>query len=130
MEKIFSAAHKNLSNINSSLPNMANTITSWFLDITLYKVERQLDGADWKDGQGKAIKVRGVIQPPRDTELNILPEGTWDWDWLMLHCLPNVDIEPNQFYFYDGKKYKIMSKKNFNKYGYIRYMLLEAWRTT
>ena len=117
-----------LNNSNSNLPNMSNTIVGWFLNITFDVVERVLDGADYVNSIVKTINTKGVVQPPRDEDLKILPEGTWSWEWLMLHCLPNVDIKTNQYIIYDNKTYKVMAKKDFTKYGYIRYMILESWR--
>ena len=118
-----------LNNSNSSLPNMSNTIIGWFLNITFDIVERTLVDADYVNTIVKTIKTKGVVQPPRDEDLKILPEGTWSWEWLMLHTLPDVNINTNQYIVYDGKTYKVMGKKDFTKYGYIRYMILESWRT-
>ncbi|MBO5927380.1 MAG: hypothetical protein J6Q32_00820 [Clostridia bacterium] len=125
---IFSANRFNLSNTNSTLPNMANTITGWFLNITFDVVERTLDGADWAETTVETINTRGVVQPPRDIDLKIFPEGTWAWEWLMIHCLPDVQLNTNQYIRYDGTLYKVMSKKNWEKYGYCRYMVLEAFK--
>lgn len=117
-----------LNNTNSALPNMANTITSWFLNITFEVVERTLDGADWVETVINTINTKGVVQPPRDRDLEILPEGTWAWEWLMLHCLPDVQLKTNQYIIYDGTLYKVMSKKDFRHYGYCRYIILEAFK--
>lgn len=117
-----------LNNTNSALPNMANTITSWFLDITFEVVERTLNGADWVETTIQTIKTKGVVQPPRDKDLTILPEGTWAWEWLMLHCLPDVQLNTNQYIIYDGTMYKVMSKKDWTKYGYVRYTILQAYQ--
>lgn len=125
---IQNATNFKLNNTNSNLPNMSNTITSWFLNITLEKAERQLVGADWQLVTVGKLNTKGVVQPPSDIDLKILPEGTWNWEWLMLHCLPNADLQVNNFIKYDGKDYKIMSKKDYSKYGYIQYIILEAYR--
>lgn len=117
-----------LSNTNSALPNMANTITSWFLNITFEVVERTLDGADWVEQITQKINTKGVVQPPRDEDLKIMPEGTWSWQWLMVHCLPEVELNTNQYIKYDGIVYKVMDKKDWRKYGYVRYMLAEAFQ--
>lgn len=125
---INSAGNNLLNNTNSTLPNMANTITSWFLNITFEVVERTLDGADWVETVVQTINTQGVVQPPRDKDLAILPEGTWAWEWLMLHCLPNVQLNTNQYIKYDGNLYKVMAKKDWSKYGYVRYTILEAFK--
>lgn len=125
---INSAKNILLTNTNSTLPNMANTITGWFLNITFEIVERTLDGADWVETTTQTVNTKGVVQPPRDKDLTILPEGTWAWEWLMLHCLPDVQLETNQYIRYDGKLYKVMAKKDWQKYGYVRYTILEAFK--
>ena len=119
-----------MMNVNPQLPNMSETIKSWFLNLTFEIVERVQVGADFKiDWETKQeISVRGVVQPPSDRDLKILPEGSWAWEWLMLHCLPDTQIDVNQFVRYDGTVYKIMKKKDWSKYGYVRYYLLEAFR--
>lgn len=119
-----------MMNTNPQLPNMSETIKSWFLNLTFEIVERVQVGADFKiDWETKQeISVRGVVQPPSDKDLKILPEGSWAWEWLMLHCLPDTQIDVNQFVRYDGTVYKVMKKKDWSKYGYVRYYLLEAFR--
>ena len=114
-------------NINKNLPNMSSTITKWFLNISFQEVIRTLNGADWEETLGQIYNTRGVVQPPRDEDLKIYPMGCWAWQWLMVHCLPNVQLKPNQYIKYDDVTYKVMSKKDFSKYGYCRYMLLEAF---
>ena len=118
-----------MMNTNPQLPNMSETIKSWFLNLTFEIVERVQVGADFKiDWETKQeISVRGVVQPPSDKDLKILPEGSWAWEWLMLHCLPDTQIDVNQFVRYDGTVYKVMKKKDWSKYGYVRYYLLEAF---
>ena len=119
-----------MMNTNPQLPNMSETIKSWFLNLTFEIVERVQVGADFKiDWETKQeISVRGVVQPPSDKDLKILPEGSWAWEWLMLHCLPDTQIDVNQFVRYDGIVYKVMKKKDWSKYGYVRYYLLESFR--
>lgn len=117
-----------LNNTNSALPNMSNTIMSWFLNISFEVVTRTLDGADWVETVTQTINTKGVVQPPRDEDLKIFPEGTWSWQWLMVHCLPEVELSTNQYIKYDGITYKVMGKKDWRKYGYVRYMLAEAFQ--
>lgn len=125
---IQSAKNIKLNNYNSNLPNMSNTIVGWFLNIRFEVVNRQLNGADWVESEPITINTKGVVQPPTDRDLKILPEGTWAWDWLMIHCLPDVKLDTNQYIKYDGKTYKVMANKDFSKYGYIRYTVLEAFK--
>lgn len=126
---INSARNNLITNTNASLPNMSETIKSWFLNITFEIVKRTVgDSADPEMTVEKVINTKGVVQPPGDKDLKILPEGSWAWEWLMLHCLPDVELDTNQFVRYDGKIYKVMAKKDWQKYGYVKYMLLEAFK--
>lgn len=118
-----------INNVNSSLPNMSGTIKSWFLNITFEVVERKIGmSADPQITVVQTINTRGVVRPPSDKDLKLLPEGAWAWEWLQIHCLPDVELNTNQFVRYDGKLYKVMAKKDWRKYGYIRYTLLEAFQ--
>lgn len=117
-----------MMNVNAKLPNMSATIKLWFLNITFEIVERTIDdSADPEISVIKTINTRGVVRPPSDKDLKLLPEGAWAWEWLQIHCLPDVELETNQFVKYDGKIYKVMAKKDWRKYGYMRYTLLEAF---
>lgn len=118
-----------INNVNSSLPNMSQTIKSWFLNITFEVVEREIgDGADPVVTVVQTINTKGVVRPPSDKDLKLLPEGAWAWEWLQIHCLPDVKLNTNQFVRYDNTLYKVMAKKDWTKYGYVRYTLLEAFK--
>lgn len=120
-----------LSN-TTGLPNMAQTIQDWFQPVEFEVITRSLaddgDGVDWVSETVTLIKTQGVVRPPSDKDLKILPEGTWAWEWLQIHCLPNVELNTNQFVIYKEKRYKVMAKKDWTEYGYIRYTLLEAFQ--
>jgi len=115
--------------LGGGLPNMSETIKSWFQNITFQYVTRTIDdNGIWHTTDERTIKTQGVVQPPRDIDLKILPEGTWNWEWQLLHCLPDIELDVDQFVIYEGIKYKIMQVKPWQKYGYRRYVLLEAYR--
>ena len=125
---LYNARNTLINNSNRNLPNMSLTITKWFLDITFQEVVRTLNGADWEETDGQTYRTRGVVQPPRDEDLKIYPMGCWAWKWQMVHCLPDLQLTTNQYIKYDGITYKVMSKKDWGKYGYCRYLLLEAYQ--
>lgn len=126
---IMNAKNQTLKNINSNLPNMSGTIQGWFLDVTFKYVTRVLDddSADFTEETEKIIHTKGVVRPPSAKDLKLMPEGAWAWEWLQIHCLPDVVLDTNQFVIYDDKRYKVMDKKDYSKYGYVRYTLLEAY---
>lgn len=125
---IISAKNNKLTNVNPSLPNMANTIKSWFLAISFKIKKRERQGIDYVESTESVINTMGVVQPLTMEELRIKPEGCRSWEWLLIHCLPDVELNVNQYIEYDGKTYKVMASKNFEKYGYRRYTVLEAYK--
>lgn len=121
--------NQTLKNSNSNLPNMSGTIQGWFLDITFKYITSIIDedSADFTEETERIIKTKGVVRPPSPKDLKLMPEGAWAWEWLQIHCLPDVELDTNQFLIYEGRRYKVMDKKDFSKYGYVRYTLLEAF---
>lgn len=124
---IINAKDKDLNQTFSNLPDMSRTIMSWFQDLKFGKVTRENVNADWKETI-EEISTKGVVQPPKDEILKVMAEGMRFWEWQMIHCLPNLQLINNEYIYYEGKKYKVMDKKNYEKYGYVRYMILEAFR--
>lgn len=127
---IYSAKNSLIQNTNSNLPNVSDVIVDWFINVTFEIVEKVMVGADYEeDWQTKeVINTKGVVQPPSPKDLKLLPEGAWAWEWQTVHTLPSVQFNVNQYIRYDGKIYKIMSKKDWSKYGYVKYTILEAFR--
>ena len=124
---IQSAKNYTLKNINSNLPNMESTIKNWFLDIEFKVLKKKQEGADWVNKIDRIVKTKGVVQPAKDTDLKFFSEGYRDWNYQKIHCLNNADFKLDELIEYDGIVYKVMAKKNYQKYGYIRYIVIETF---
>lgn len=110
----------------SNLPNMSNTIVGWFQNITFGVVTRGSN--DYDDSEViKNVSTMGVVQPYKPTELEIQEAGIRSWGWQMIHCLPDLVLENNQFIYYEGVKYKVMNNLPYDKYGYRQYTICEAY---
>lgn len=120
-------AKNNKIGSKSRLPNMSQTIMGWFLPIEFGIVNRVIVDFEPVDTITK-ISTQGVVQPlqPEDIELQV--EGVRNWEWLQIHCLPNLQVDINQFIFYKDRKYKVMKRENYEEYGYMRYIVCEAYR--
>lgn len=114
-------------NTNPALPNMSQTIRPWFLNITLEVVKRVKQGADFIEVTEQIYNTKGVVQPTSPKDLKLMPEGAWAWESLTIHTLPSVKMNVNQYVRYDGTLYKIMAKKDWSKYGYIKYLVVESF---
>ncbi len=116
-----------MMNTNPALPNMSQTIRPWFLNITLEVVNRVKQGADFVEVTEQVFNTKGVVQPTSPKDLKLMPEGAWAWESLTIHTLPSVKMNVNQYVRYDGTLYKIMAKKDWSKYGYIKYLVVESF---
>lgn len=113
-------------NSGGNLPNMSGTIVGWFQKITFGVVVRSQ--TDWDDQETVTnVSTMGVVQPYKPTDLEIQEAGTRSWGWQMIHCLPDLVLENNQFIYYEGVKYKVMNHYPYDKYGYRQYVICEGF---
>lgn len=120
---ITSAKNKRLS---QNLPNMSQTIIGWFQPITFVKISREI--VDYEQVLTETtIKTQGVVQPYKPEPLEIQQAGTRSWIWQDMHCLPDVVLNTDEIIIYKNVKYKVLFKKDYTEYGYVEYMLCEAF---
>lgn len=113
-------------NTGSGLPNMSQTIIGWFQPITFGVVTRSV--ADYETTETvQQIQTRGVVQPYRPEPLEIELAGTRSWNWRMVHCLPELVLETNQYIWYEGTKYKVIQVLKYDEYGYRQYNICETY---
>lgn len=117
---------KNIRIGGGNLPNMSQTIIGWFQPITFGVVESSL--VDFEKVETiKYVDTKGVVQPPKPEDIEIQPEGIRNWEWLEVHCLPDLMVNVNEYIYYNGLKYRVMQRENFSAYGYVKYLILEAY---
>lgn len=123
--KIISAG-RNKIGTSGGLPNMSQTIIGWFQDITFGIVTRTV--VDYESVKTiKEVKTRGVVQPYQPTDLDIQVAGSRSFNWQMIHCLPDLDLEENSYIYYKGIQYKVMKKYYYEEYGYYEYIICEGY---
>ena len=113
--------------ISTGLPNMSNTIVGWFQPITFGVVTSEIVNFE-KVESIEYIDTNGVVQPPKPEVIEIQPEGIRNWEWLEVHCLPNIQVDINEYIYYNNLKYKVMQRENYSAYGYVKYVILESYR--
>lgn len=121
---ISNAKNKSVGN----LPNMSQTIISWFQPLTFITLKKTVDNNFEEVITETKVNTQGVVQPPKPEIIEIQPEGIRNWEWLEIHCLPNLQLNINEYIIYNGLKYKVMQKENYAAYGYMLYRVLEAYR--
>ena len=108
----------------SNLPQVDEAIDGWEVDINANKKEQSLSQGDivYKDIY---VKLKGVLQPLRMDELELKDEAQRTWRWYWLHVKKNYPLlQVNQQVYIKGKKYKIMSVKDFSLNSYIEYEVI------
>lgn len=111
---------------NNLLPNMSETIMSWFQSITFTLITRTVVDYDVVETKS-LIKTQGVVQPYKPEPLEIQTAGTRSWSWQQIHCLPDVILNNGDYIIYKDVRYKVLYKKDYSEYGYVEYMLCEGF---
>ena len=124
MKKISNAGKRTIS--NSNLPNMSETIKDWFQPIVFGLVSTEI--VNYRAVNAISyINTLGVVQPAGNEEIELQDEGVRNWEWLEVHCLPNIQVKINEYIYYKNRKYKVKKRQDFEKYGYMRYVIMEAY---
>ena len=81
---------------------------------------------EWEESELEELQYYGPVQPATEREIEQLPEGDRQGSIMKFFCKP-----PNKLYIsgdnglsdeimFAGRKYKIISVKDWERYGYIR----------
>jgi hypothetical protein len=109
-----------------NLPDMSQTITSWFQPLTVGIITRIVVDFEQIE-QIEYVDTEGVVQPYKPEPLEIQQAGVQTWVWQQIHCLPNLILRTNDVIEYLGKRYKVLFKNDYRCYGYLEYMLCETF---
>lgn len=117
---------KNIKIGQSKLPNMSQTIKDWFQPVTFGVVKTEIVDYE-RQITVENVNTQGVVQPYKPEPLEIQQAGVQSWSWLMIHCLPDLQLSNNDFIFYENTKYKVLMRSDYSKYGYMQYIVCEAF---
>ena len=120
------SAGKSKIGANGKLPNMSMTIIDWFQPITFGIIKTTVVDYE-KKITIDYVDTQGVVQPYKPEPLEIQQAGVRSWSWLMIHCLPDLQLYNNEYIMYENVRYKILQRNDYNKYGYIEYIACEAF---
>lgn len=126
MQKLNFQKAQNLKAL-SGMPQMAETLTSWLLPLTLIRVTQSIiDGfAQFKEEE---IKFQGVWQPLKDEQLQFLPENQRSWEWIWIHAkASDLNLETADKVIFNNKRYKVMAIKDYSLNGFIEYQLVRDY---
>jgi hypothetical protein len=72
-----------------------------------------------------SINFWATLQPFTPRMLQLKPEGQRAWSWFTLHAEPGVILKVDDVVNYLNHQYRVMSKTNFELYGYVLYELVQ-----
>ena len=109
---------------------MASTLTGWEVPLTLVKITQDIIDGDAVKTETE-IRFLGVFQPLRDEELQFKPEGQRSWAWYWIHAKSGtLDLKTQDKIIFQGKKYKVMTVKDYGLNGFIEYEIILDYEDT
>lgn len=117
---------KDLGLFSNNLPQVDEVIMDWFLPVSFGKVTKQLLNFKVQEVV-ETIETQGVVQPLSPRELEMKPEGQRAFTWLMVHCLPNVQLKTDDILIYNSTRFRVMASNDYSAYGYLEYHLMQDY---
>lgn len=125
---IFNAKDRLLNQVTPNLPNMGATVASYFQNLVIGLLTKSIVNNRVQEVTTN-YETKGTIQPLTQEELAIKPEGERSWKWQMLHCQPSLSLKTDDIALIKGIRYRVMGRKGYTDYGYVRYELVEDYET-
>lgn len=111
----------------SGMPQMNTTLFGWEQALELVKVVQSVTEGDLST-QYINVQFKGVVQPLRDEQLSLLPEGQRSWEWIWIHAVASsLNLETADKVIFQNKTYKVTSKKDYSLNGYVEYQLVRDY---
>lgn len=109
-----------------TVPDVSGAMKDWFQPMTFELVTKTTEGFQVVE-TGDPINFMGIIQPLRERDLMIKPEGQRAWTWLLLHADPVLSLQVDEVVLYLGVQTRVMARKDYTIYGYVEYQLVQDW---
>lgn len=114
-------------NLNSgTVPDMSGALLQWLQPMVFGLITKTVNGFQVSETVVE-LTFKGVWQPFADRQLMMKPEGQRAWSWYWLHSDPSLTLKVDDVVEYNGKQYRVMSKKNYELYKYVEYHLVTDW---
>lgn len=126
MSTIFNASNRPLNEMAGTVPDVSGAMTDWFQPMVFTQIVKTTSGFQVVETP-TVTNFRGVIQPLRDRELQLKPEGQRSWTWLLLHAEPTLKLDTDEVVTYLGVQTRVMARKDYSLYGYVEYHLVQDW---
>ena len=111
----------------STMPQVPEAIDGWEVDMIANQKRQTMVNGDvvYKNIM---VKIRGVLQPLKMSELELKPEQERDWEWFYLHIKTNyAPLTVNQQVFIKGNPYKVMKVKDYSLNSFREYEVIRDY---
>lgn len=119
--------------LNSNVPSLDQQATglpqvdgavSFFLQPVSAIIETQQMINGYYKPLCQTVDTQASVQPA-SKNLEIKTEGERNWQWYVIHILPNVIMRNNDKVTLFGKRYKIMSDNVWQQHGFVSYIAVQ-----
>lgn len=123
-QKLNLLKNRSLGTVNFNFPQMDSALNNWETPLTLVKITQSIVDGDVIKSE-TPINFMGVWQPLRDEQLQFKPEGQRSWSWYWIHAKAGtLNLQTQDKIIFQGKRYKVMSVKDYSLNGYIEYQVV------
>lgn len=126
MGTIANGANRPLNQQTGTVPDVSGAIRDWFQPMQFDRVTKTTVGFQVSETM-VPVNFRGVLQPFTPRQLAQKSEGQRAWTWLLLFSDPVLTLNVDEVVMFRGKQTRVMSRKNFELYGYVEYTLVQDW---
>lgn len=115
-----------LNSNSGTLPDVSAGLLNWFQKMVFTKIVKTVENFRTIE-TATDISFQGVWQAANPENLKMMPNANTSWSWFQLHAEPSLVLVTDEVVKYLGKSYRVMSKLDHSKYGYVEYMLIEDY---
>ena len=126
MTKMNNAANRSFTGRQGTLPDVSGAMTDYFQPMIFETLTKTTVGFEVLE-TASPLNFRGLIQPLTERQLFFKPEGQRAWSWYLLHADPSLTLDVDDVVNWNGQQTRVMSRKNFDEFGYVEYHLVQDW---
>lgn len=126
MSKIANAANLPLFFKAGTVPDVSGAMQDYFQSMVFELLQKTVAGFQVLEAP-TPINFQGVIMPLTERQLLLKPEGQRAWSWFTLYADPTLTLQVDDVVLWKGKQTRVMSRKDYELYGYNEYHLVQDW---
>lgn len=109
-----------------SVPNVTESLTDWFQQLTFTRIVKSI--VNFQEAEVPTQTVfYGVRVPFSPQQLMMKPIGQREWHWEAVYAYPTLQLKPDDQIIFNGITYRVMGKTDYKEYGYLIYEIKEDY---